>query len=36
MKMETQVAAPTSGTITDVLTETGEVVEAGQPIAELA
>jgi biotin carboxyl carrier protein len=36
MKMETRVAAPRSGEVTAILAEAGQVVEAGQAIAEIA
>jgi biotin carboxyl carrier protein len=36
MKMELRVAAPHDGTVEKVLVSVGEVVERGQPLAEVA
>jgi acetyl-CoA/propionyl-CoA carboxylase biotin carboxyl carrier protein len=33
MKMETQVSAPASGTVTELKVESGAIVESGQEIA---
>jgi biotin carboxyl carrier protein len=35
MKMETSVTAPRAGEVTAVHVAAGQVVEAGQPIAEI-